>query len=203
MLYAVLKALAAAFLRLGFRLEARGAENVPRTGPALVVTNHSSVLDPPVVGAVTPRQLYFMAKAELFKLPLFGRLIYALNARPVRRGTSDPAALRAALRVLEGGNALLVFPEATRGPEGILREGRPGAGMLAVLSGAPVVPAYIAGTGRAWPKGRSFPRPARVRVHFGKPLQFKRDERRDRKEQYVAASRGMMAAIATLKEEAK
>lgn len=200
MLYTIAKLLTLVLARFLFRLKSRGAENVPRTGPVLIVTNHSSVLDPPIVGAVTPRPLSFMAKAELFRIPLFGRIIRALNARPVRRGVSDPPALRAALRVLERGGALLVFPEATRGPEGVLREGRPGAGMLALLSGAPVVAAYITGAGRAWPKGRMLPRPARVRVHFGKPMQFEREAGSDRKGQYAAASREMMAAIAALKE---
>jgi 1-acyl-sn-glycerol-3-phosphate acyltransferase len=201
MLYAVLKPWAVALMRLWFRLEARGVEHVPRTGAALVVTNHSSVLDPPIMGGVMPRQLHFMAKAELFGIPVFGRLIRALNALPVRRGRSDPAALRMALKALAAGQALLVFPEATRQAEGQLGEGRPGAGMLAVLSGAPVVPAYIAGTGRAWPRGRSFPRPAKVRVHFGRPLRFVADGRPERKAQYAAASRRMMAAIAQLREE--
>lgn len=203
MLYAVLRLATMLVCRLLFRLEARGAENVPKTGPVMVVTNHSSVLDPPVVGAMAPRQLHFLAKAELFRIPLFGRLIHALHARPIRRGAADPSALRAALRVLEGGGALLVFPEATRQPEGRLGEGRPGAGMLAMLSGAPVVPAYVSGTGRAWPKGRMLPRPAKVRVHFGKPMHFDWRPERDRKTQYAAASHGMMAAIAALKEEAK
>jgi 1-acyl-sn-glycerol-3-phosphate acyltransferase len=199
MLYAILKTLTRWLARLWFRIEARGAEHVPRTGPLLVVTNHSSVLDPPLVGAMTPRPLFYMAKAELFRIPLFGRLIRAVNARPVRRGASDPTALREALRILEGGGGLLVFPEATRGPEGVLREARPGAGMLAVLSGAPVVPGYISGTGRAWPRGQMFPRPAKVRVHFGQPIRFEAGSGRDRRAQYVAASRAMMAAIATLK----
>jgi 1-acyl-sn-glycerol-3-phosphate acyltransferase len=201
MLYAVVKALVVALMRLLFRLEARGTEHVPRTGPALVVTNHSSVLDPPAVGGMAPRPLCFMAKAELFRIPVFGRLIRALNALPVRRGEADPAALRTALKVLTGGKALLVFPESTRQPEGALGEGRPGAGMLAVLSGAPVVPAYIAGTGRAWPRGRKLPRPAKVQVRFGPPMRFAADGSRDRKTQYEAASREMMAAIASLKDE--
>jgi 1-acyl-sn-glycerol-3-phosphate acyltransferase len=203
MLYAVVRLAALLACRLLFRVEGRGTENVPKTGPVMVVTNHSSVLDPPVVGAIAPRPLHYLAKAELFRIPLFGRFIHALHARPIRRGAADPSALRAALRVLEAGGALLVFPEATRQPEGRLGEARPGAGMLAVLSGAPVVPAYVSGTGRAWPRGRRLPRPARVRVHFGKPIHFDRRAERDRKAQYAAASRGMMAAIAALKEEAK
>jgi len=203
MLYAIVRAATAVVLRLLVGLEGRGAENVPKTGPVLVVTNHSSVLDPPAVGALAPRPLYYLAKAELFRIPLFGRLIHALHARPVRRGAADPSALRTALRVLEGGGALLVFPEATRQPEGRLGRGRPGAGMLALLSGAPVVPAYVSGTGRAWPKGRRLPRPAKVRVHFGKPMSFDWRPERDRKEQYAAASHGMMAAIATLMDGPK
>ena len=203
MLYEALKLLAVGLMRLLFRLEARGTENVPMTGPALLVSNHSSLLDPPLVGGSSPRMLCFMAKAELFEIPLFGRLIRALNARPVRRESADPAALRTALKILEAGNALLVFPEGTRGPEGVLREGKAGAGMLAVRSGAVVVPAYIAGSGRAWPKGRRLPRPAKVRVSFGKPLRFEPEAGVSRKEQYGAASREMMAAIAALKEEAK
>ena len=113
----------------------------------LLVSNHVSVLDPPLVGGAAPRQLYFMAKEELFRIPLLGRLIRALNARPVRRDGSDTRALKAALRPLEEGHALLVFPEGTRGEEGRRARGKAGVGMLAVLSGAPVVPVYVSGTG--------------------------------------------------------
>jgi 1-acyl-sn-glycerol-3-phosphate acyltransferase len=198
-LYAVLRSFAAALAHLLFRIEVRGAEHVPRTGPAMIVANHSSVLDPPVVGAGAPRPLHFMAKAELFSIPLFGRLLRAVNARPVRREGADARALREALRILESGHALLVFPEGTRGPEGALREGKAGAGMLALLSGARVVPAFVEGTGRALPRGRAIPRPVRVRVSFGPPLAFAKVEGPHRKERYLEASREMMAAIARLK----
>ena len=203
MLYAVLRLLAWLLARLLFRVEVRGAEHVPRTGPAMVVANHSSVLDPPVVGAAAPRPLHFMAKAELFSIPLFGRLIRAVNARPVRREGADARALREALRILESGHALLVFPEGTRGPEGVLREGKAGAGMLALLSGALVVPVYIEGTGQALPRGRLLPRPVKVRVSFGAPLSFGKVEGPHRKERYLEASGEMMAAIARLKQAAE
>ena len=108
--------------------------------------------------------------------------------------------MRTVLRVLEEGGALLVFPEGTRGPEGVLRPAKAGAGMLAVVSGAPVVPVYVSGSGRAWPKGARFPRPARVTVAFGEPLRFEGKRGGDRREQYEAASRAMMAAIARVKE---
>ncbi len=203
MLYAVLRLVAFLLARLLFRVEVRGAEHVPPTGTAMIVANHSSVLDPPIVGAVAPRPLHFMAKAELFSIPLLGRLIRAVNARPVRREGADARALREALRILESGHALLVFPEGTRGPEGVLREGKAGAGMLALLSGAPVVPAYVEGTGRALPRGRVLPRPVKVRVSFGAPLSFGKVEGAHRKERYLEASREMMAAIARLKQVAE
>ena len=201
MLYQVLKPVTQGLARLAFGLEAHGREHVPMSGPTLVVSNHASVLDPPLVGAASPRTLHFMAKAELFDVPLFGRFIHALNARPVRREGNDASALRAALALLAEGHALLVFPEGTRGEEGVLRDGKPGAGMLAMLSGAQVVPTFIQGSGRAWPKGSKGPRPAKVRVDFGKPLVFERPAGRN-KEQYTIASREMMAAIAALKDEA-
>lgn len=200
MLYALVKAVAFALNRLLFRLETRDVGRVPPAGPALLVSNHSSVLDPPLIGSASRRRLAFLAKAELFRIPVFGALLRRLGARPLRRAGADPAAMRAALRVLEEGGALLVFPEGTRGPEGVLRPARAGAGMLAVMSGALVVPVYVSGSGRAWPKGARFPRPARVTVAFGEPLRFDAKLGGDRREQYEAAGRAMMAAIARLKE---
>jgi 1-acyl-sn-glycerol-3-phosphate acyltransferase len=201
MLYEVLKPVTRGLARLAFGLEAHGTEHVPMSGPTLVVANHSSVLDPPLVGAASPRTLHFMAKAELFDVPLFGRFIHALNARPVRREGHDASALRAALKLLDEGRALLVFPEGTRGDEGVLRDGKPGAGMLAMLSGAQVVPTFIQGSGHAWPRGGKGPRLAKVRVDFGKPFAFERPVGRN-KGQYTIASREMMAAIGELQDKA-
>ena len=202
MLYAICKPLAVAIMKVLFRLEARGTEHVPPQGPVLLVANHSSILDPPLVGGMTPRRLTFLAKAELFEIPGFGWLIRRLNARPLRREGADPSALRIAQRVLQEGGALLVFPEGTRGDEGVLREAKPGAALLAMQTGAPVVPVYVHGSGRALPRGRSLPRPAKVVVTFGAPLTFPRAAGADRKAQYEEASRRMMAAIAQLRDDA-
>jgi 1-acyl-sn-glycerol-3-phosphate acyltransferase len=202
MLYSFLKPIAVTLMRLFFRLEARGREHVPREGALLLVSNHVSVLDPPLVGGAAPRKLYFLAKEELFRIPIFGRLIHAVNARPVRRDGSDSRALKSTLRLLGEGKAILIFPEGTRGRgNGRLGEGKPGAGMLAVMSGAAVVPVYVSGTDRALPRGATLPRPAKVRVRFGPPLHFKagRDDRR--KEQYREASAEMMRAIAQLRDQ--
>jgi 1-acyl-sn-glycerol-3-phosphate acyltransferase len=201
-LYAILKPLVVLLMRLLFRLRSRGAEHVPAEGPVLLVANHSSLLDPPLVGGASPRRLSFLAKAELFRIPLFGGLIRRLGARPLRREGADSAALRAALRVLKDGGALLVFPEGTRGEEGLLRPAKPGAGMLAVLGGAPVVPVYISGSGRVWPRGRRLPRPGRVTVTFGPPFSIARGGGASKRDDYEAAGRQMTAAIACLRESA-
>ena len=198
MLYRLLKPFAVALMRLGFRLEVHGRAHVPATGPVLFVSNHVSVLDPPFIGGASPRELFFLAKEELFDVPLFGRFIHALNARPVKRDGSDSRALKATLRLLGENRAILLFPEGTRGVEGRLGEGKPGAGMLAVMSGAPVVPVYVSGTGRALPPGRGLPRPTRVSVRFGPPLIFKSVGDDRRKERYREATEEMMRAIAQL-----
>ena len=202
MLYGILKPIAVVLMRLLFGLRTRGTEHVPATGPFLIVSNHSSVLDPPLVGGACPRRLTFLAKAELFAVPVLGALIRRLGAQPLRREGADPSALRTAQRVLAAGGAVLVFPEGTRGPEGTLREAKPGAALLAMHSGVPVVPAYVSGSGQAWPRGRRLPRPAKVVVTFGAPLRFTPATGAERKKQYEDASRRMMAAIADLRDGA-
>jgi 1-acyl-sn-glycerol-3-phosphate acyltransferase len=200
-LYAFLKPIAVFLMRAWFGLRVRGAEHVPASGPALIVSNHQSILDPPVIGGAARRQIYFLAKAELFRIPMFGSLIRALHARPVRREGSDPGALRTAAQLLGEGKALLVFPEGTRSLNGRLGEGKPGVGMLAVTSGAPVVPVYVSGTLEALPKGSAWPRRSQVSVSFGPALHFKPRNGAGHKERYREAAMEMMRGIAELKEQ--
>jgi 1-acyl-sn-glycerol-3-phosphate acyltransferase len=200
-LYGILKPLAVFLMRTWFGLRVRGAEHIPSSGPALIVSNHQSILDPPLIGGATGRQIYFLAKAELFRIPIFGPLIRALHARPVRREGSDPRALRTAALLLKEGKALLVFPEGTRSLDGRLGEGKPGVGMLAVTSGAPVVPAYVSGTLEALPKGAVWPRRSQVSVSFGPALHFKAPIGSGRKERYREAAEEIMRGIAQLKEQ--
>jgi 1-acyl-sn-glycerol-3-phosphate acyltransferase len=201
MLYAILKPIVVLVARILFRVEARGAEHVPAEGPVLLVANHSSFLDPPLIGGMVRRRVTFLAKAELFDVPGLGALIRRLGAHPLRREGADPSALRTAQRVLEQGQALLVFPEGTRGEEGVLRPAKAGAALLAMHSGVPVVPVYVRGSGRAWPRGQRLPRPAKVMVTFGPALRFPRASGAERRAQYEAASRRMMAAIDDLRDE--
>lgn len=198
MLYTVLRNLSLWLLRVVFRFRAVGLENVPAEGPVLLAANHLSFLDPPVVGAAVGRPLHFMAKAELFHIPLVGTLIRKLNAHPVDRSGSDAAALRMALGLLRDRHALLVFPEGTRSTEQGLGPGKAGVGMLAAVAEAPVVPVYIEGTGRALPRGAAFPRPTRITVAYGSPLRFEKGRGKAR---YQAISDEIMAAISRLKAE--
>jgi 1-acyl-sn-glycerol-3-phosphate acyltransferase len=141
-----------------------------------------------------------MAKEELFRVPGLGGLIRRLNAHPVDRAGTDSAALRLALRLLGAGRAVLLFPEGTRGTEGRLGPARAGTGMLAALSAAPVVPVYIQGSGRAFPRGATVPRPSHVTVTFGAPIRFARERGKAR---YQEISDEIMAAIGRVKTEAE
>jgi 1-acyl-sn-glycerol-3-phosphate acyltransferase len=201
MLYKILKPIAVVLMRWWLGLQVRGAEHVPGAGPVLVVSNHQSVLDPPIIGGSTSRTLHFMAKVELFRIPGFGWLIGNLNAHPVRREGSDPKALKTAARLLEEGEALLAFPEGTRSRDGSFGEGKPGIGMLAVLTQVPVIPTYVTGTLHALPRGGWWPRRSKVRVSFGPALHFKPDPGPGRKERYREAAQEMMRAIAQLREQ--
>jgi 1-acyl-sn-glycerol-3-phosphate acyltransferase len=150
----------------------RGLENVPRTGPLIVSPNHVSHLDPPAAACAMPRPITFMAKAELFDHRLFGALISSLGSFPVRRGEGDMEAIRTALRLLEQGKAVLMFPEGTRGDGKTLLPFNKGVGMIAKRSGAPVLPVGISGTHKRWPRGAKKPKWGRVTVAFGPPLTF-------------------------------
>lgn len=158
--------------RLGFELaggfRASGLENVPETGGALIASNHLSYLDVFVLGIASPRPLNYVARASLFRPPL-SWLIRSVGGFPIDREGSGTAGLKETLRRLRGGSVVLIFPEGTRSFDGALGPLKPGFAALA-RAGAPIVPAAIAGTFEAWPRGRRFPRPHPTRVHFGPPI---------------------------------
>jgi 1-acyl-sn-glycerol-3-phosphate acyltransferase len=181
-------------IRGPMRLRVRGGEHIPSEGPVLVVSNHVSQADPPVMGvAALPRKSYYMAKIELFRVPVLGWMIRNLGAFPVERGGADRRALRLAREILRRGDLLLMFPEGTRHPDGRLRPGLPGAGSLGLEPGVTVVPAAIWGTQRPW---------GPARVVYGPPLDLSDlgDGPRSRRSQ--AAVDRMMGAIAGLLPQA-
>ena len=168
LLYAVVRAVVVAFMRVWFRLSITGAEHIPGEGAAIVAPNHKSFWDSFFVGAATRRPVRFMGKSELFEGGR-GRLLVALGAFPVRRGSADADALETARVVLRQGGLLSLFPEGTRvrDPAG-LGEPRRGAARLALETGAPLVPAAITGSERLFLG--PFPKPKRVQVAFGEPI---------------------------------
>lgn len=188
--------------RLLFRLEVIGVNNVPASGPVILASNHASNLDPPLIAARLSRQCHVLAKEELFSVPLLGWLIRHLNARPIRRGVVDRAALRQCADVLNQGNILIIFPEGTRTRDGRLQEAKPGAAMIAAITGAPIVPVYLDGTFGAMPRGRGFPRPRKVKIYIGKPFippSGARSGTGSKRELYELLAAEMMARIAELK----
>lgn len=158
--------------RLIWRLEVQGESHVPLEGAAIIAPNHMSLLDPPLIGVSCPRELRFIAKAELFHNRLFGGLIRRLGSFPVERGTADVGAIKTALRFLNEGRAVIIFIEGTRGTGEHLLPPTPGVTLLARQSGAPVVPTAIVGSERAWPRGSKLPRRAQVKVAFGQPVRY-------------------------------
>jgi 1-acyl-sn-glycerol-3-phosphate acyltransferase len=160
--------------RLVWRMRVSGAGNVPLTGPLIVACNHVSYLDPPALGVALPRPVDYMAKQELFRIPLLGPLIVALHAFPVDRSRGDGAAIKRAVGVLRTGAALGIFPEGTRNKDGTVRP-QSGVALLHYLTGAPILPAYLQGTGRAR-------RLAQISVVFGEPVSFRTGEKASRED---------------------
>jgi len=159
-------------MRVVWRTRAYGTENVPRDGPLIVACNHVSYLDPPGMGCFCPRRISYMAKKELFDIPVLGPAIAAVGAYPVDRRGSATAAIKRSLEVLRGGGCVGIFPEGTRNAAGEI-EPQTGVALLASLAGAPVLPACIVGSDRAL-------RLAQIKVAFGRPLALRRGRKATR-----------------------
>lgn len=152
------------------RAEVIGRENIPAKGRVILASNHRSYVDPPLVGFLIFRPLYYVAKAELFRNPLFGWLLRNVRAFPVHRSGVDREMLRQSMAILEAERALLLFPEGTRSMNDELLPPRPGIGFLADKGSAPVIPTYIHNTWRILPPGSAIIRPHKLYVCLGKPM---------------------------------
>jgi 1-acyl-sn-glycerol-3-phosphate acyltransferase len=181
-----------ALCRAYFGLDLRGLEHIPRAGPLIIAPNHQTFADPPLITIPVRRPIHYMAWNRLFAVPGFGRLIRRLRAFPVEIETSDGRAVREAVRLLTAGEALMIFPEGGRTPDGRLQPFKLGAFRLAVAHDSPVLPVTIAGAWQAWPPGRTWPRPGRVTITYH-PVEHprqtgdRRDAARDLRDRVVAA----------------
>ena len=152
-----------------FDLKVYGKENVPETGGVLLVANHQSYLDPPLLGVQLRRKASFLAKSGLFVNPVFGWVIRNCNAFPVRQGEGDVGAVKETIRRLQEGHMLTVFPEGGRTEDGELQPILNGAALVVRKAGVPIVPVVVDGSFKAWPKHRKLWQRHPVRVLFGKP----------------------------------
>lgn len=145
MLYRLIRAIIRPIIFLLYRPRIKGLENLPATGKVIIYSNHISLLDPILIACILPRRIYFMAKAELFKNPIFGFILRHLGAFPVKRGTADLSAIKNSLRVLKEGNVFGIFPEGTRGKQGNVQHFSHGIASIAHRSRAKIVPIGIIG----------------------------------------------------------
>ncbi len=152
------------------RLSVEGTSNIPESGGVIVVSNHQSHLDTPLLGLAIPRESRFPGKAELFASPFPRSLLLNLGGFPLVRGEGDRKAISFSQTVLENGGVLAMFPEGTRSRDGSIAPFHRGLGVLALKTGVPIVPAAMAGTGKRMGFGVRFPRPGRVSILFGDPI---------------------------------
>jgi 1-acyl-sn-glycerol-3-phosphate acyltransferase len=162
-----------ALARLLFRIGFVGTENVPGSGPVVLVSNHVSYLDPVLIAIPIHRPLRYMTLEAFFRVPGLGALIRGCGAFPVRGDDADGHAVRTAIRILQAGEVLVIFPEGGRSRDGRLQPFRSGAFRIALQTDAPVVPTTIAGAFAAWPPHRRLPRPGRITITYHPPLSRK------------------------------
>ena len=184
------------------RIRVEGLEHVPRGGPLIVVANHVSNADPPLVGAfllpALGRPLHWLAKEPLFRGPV-GAFLRAQRVYPVRAGGSDVDAYRTARGVLERGGVMIIFPEGTRSPDGRLSEARPGVALLAWRTGVPVLPVGVVGAQRFLSRGARLPRfGAPLAVRVGPPFLVELDRSLPRRKAVARATDALMGRIAAL-----
>ena len=169
-------------------------ERLIQEGPVLIVCNHSSYLDPPMVGIAYRREIWFLARKSLFRG--FGAWLYPrLNVVPVDQEGPDMSGLKNIIRLLHRGERVLLFPEGARSHDGRMIEGEPGVGLVVARTRAPVQPVRLFGTHEALPRGSAFPRLAKIRLVVGEPMVFAESELGRGRDNYARLSRQMMGAI--------
>jgi 1-acyl-sn-glycerol-3-phosphate acyltransferase len=174
-IYRISKIVLYIFFKVFNRLKVIGSENIPKKGGVIVAANHVSYLDPPLIAVAVKRQVVYLAREGLFKVPVLGSFI-SLFSIPVRRGRPQPSTIKGVTRRLRQGELVLMFPEGSRSIDGQLLDAKRGVGLIAARSRISVVPAFIRGTEKVLPVGGKFLRPAKITVIFGTPMEINKEE---------------------------
>jgi 1-acyl-sn-glycerol-3-phosphate acyltransferase len=187
--------------RVFFRFRILHRERMIQTGPVILAMNHQSYFDPPLAGNACDRAIYFLARRSLLNVPVLRWLLPKLNVIPVNQEAIDRSALKALIQIVKAGNGALVFPEGERTPDGNLRPGLPGVGLVIAKTLAPVVPMRIFGAFEAWPIGGKI-HLHRITVVVGEPIHFTATDLQEHgKDGYTRLSQRVMDAIAGLRIE--
>ena len=175
---------------------ASGLHNIPKSGPIIFASNHSSFYDPPVIGIKSPRPIHYLARDTLFK-GFFGECLHAIGTIPIARGTADVTSIKAIFKALKKGEATAIFPEGTRSLDGSLQDPQAGTGMIAIKSKATVVPTRIFGAFEAFGRNEKFPTLNKpIHILYGEPLSYEAlDPGKEHPERYLEASKKIMHAI--------
>ncbi|HET6383812.1 MAG TPA: lysophospholipid acyltransferase family protein [Armatimonadota bacterium] len=203
-LFLLMKWLLGSFYMAFGPLQVKGARNVPRAGGVIIAPNHTSDCDVTALYVALPRWAWFVAKEELFKIPILGKMMAYYHAFPIRRsGPADRSAMKQILDLVGSGEAVVIFPEGKLTEDGYLQEFQQGTAMLALKAGVPVIPAAMNGTRNVVPYGRLYPIPSfrRVKVRFGPPVDFSGLPEVDRHERLRIATERIRQGVVDLVRE--
>lgn len=191
MLYRFFRFLFRCFFALFYRLESQGQHHIPSQGGVILCANHISYFDPPIVGSPVERKVHYMAKEELFRIPVFGWLIRQFGAFPVKRGGVSRESIRHSIQLLREGHMMGIFPEGTRNAGGM---GKKGAASLALKSNAVVIPVGVIGNYKLFSK---------MKVVYGKPVDLSEFAEDNSSQGLEQATAKIMDAIQTVLQENK
>lgn len=181
--------------KLYFRCRIEGKHHIPPNGPTLICANHVSYVDPPLVGSSWPRPIQYLARATLFRG--FGAWLYPrLNCIPVDQKNPSSAALKTCIRALKEQKEVIMFPEGARSVNGDLGEAQSGVGLIIAKTKPVVVPVHIEGAHKAFPRGSFFPKPVKITLRFGTPIDYTSRQLESGKQAYQAIATEVMQAIA-------